>query len=185
MCGAARQALSASNRHRLHTCCVLAPGTTPVVPHGTRVPGCLCPPHANVRSACLPLAEEPCSTECPLPADPIPGLGDARGSGFPSSQPAALPSAPAPPSTPPQPRLPLLPSLTSSCATSKSQIATVCLRGNQMHPRGRSARLGDQDPREGLGDIYCEAELRSRGTKRDRHRIKPKGHLCPPHLAPS
>lgn len=84
----------------------------------------------------------------------------------------------------PRPRLPLLPSLTSSCATSKSQIATVCLRGNQMHPRGRSARLGDQDPREGLGDIYCEAELRTGGTKGETGTESNPRDICVPHTLP-
>lgn len=141
------QARGDSNRrHRLHTCRVLAPGTTPVVLHGTQAPGCLRPPHASVRSSCLPLAEEPWETERPLPAGPTP-----RALGTPGA-----PVSPAPSPRPfplPRPRLPPLPSLTSSCATSKSQIATVCPRGNQMHPRGWSARLEDQDPREGLGDI--------------------------------
>lgn len=51
VCGAARQALGASDRrHSLHTCRDLAPGTTPVAPQGNRS-RCSRPPHACVSTA--------------------------------------------------------------------------------------------------------------------------------------
>lgn len=178
VCGAAGQARSASNRrHRLHTCRVLAPGTTPVVPHGTQALWCLRPPQASVRSACLPLGEEPCETERLLPAGPTAGLGDARGSGFPGSQPAALPSAPAPPSTTPQPDVEL-------CHLQLSDRHRVPA-GEPDAPRraGRSARLGEQDPREGLGD-RCWEELRRRGTNRETGTESNPRDICVPTPCP-
>lgn len=129
VCGAARQALGArDHRHRLHTCRVLAPGTTPVAPQGTRS-RCSPPPHACVSTAPASLLQKgPVKLSTHFPPVPPRTLGTPGAPVSPASSPR--------PSPLPRPRLPPLPGLTSSCATSRSQIATMRPRGNQTHPRG-------------------------------------------------
>lgn len=123
-------------------------------------PGCSRPPPHGCVSAAPPslLQKGPVKPGAHFPPVPPRALGTPG---------APVSPAPSPrPSPLPRPRLPPLPGLTSSCATSRSQIATKRPPGNQTHPRGRSARLGEQDPREGQGDRCWEVGMGSgRGNK--------------------